>query len=255
MRNRFVPILFAGVLLLAACAPEQSATPGAEPPTLQGTEWTVTQINGAETIADSQPTIAFEGGQATGTSGCNRFFGGYTQDGATLEFEAMGATQMYCAEIADQESNFFAALEEVTTVRSADPGVELTDSTGEALLTLVAKEPEADKPLEGTEWTLTSIIDADAVSSIVGDQPITLNIADGRLHASVCNQINGEVTVDGDSLKVGPLISTRMACPSEEESLQEGAVMSILEAATSFEIEGATLTIHADAKGLVFEAR
>lgn len=256
MRNRLIFTLLSGILLLSACAPQQGAgpSPSPEPPTLKGTSWTVTKIKGDDTIAASQPSVSFEEGKMNGTSGCNRFFGGYAQEGGSLKFDAIGSTEMHCAEVADQESAFFDALNEVTAVRKADPGVELTNSAGDALLTLTAKEPEPDKALEKTQWTLTGIVDAEAVSSVVGEKPVTLTIADGALHASACNQINGSVTVDGSTLKVGPLASTRMACPSEEETIQEGAVTSILEAATTFVIEGSTLTVTAAAKSLVFEA-
>lgn len=254
MRNRLVFTLLSGVLVLSACATQQVASPSPEPPTLKGTEWTVTKIKGADTIVDSQPTISFEGDRIAGTSGCNRFFGGYTQDGANLKFDAVGATAMYCAEVADQESAFFDALSAVGSVQKAEAGIELASSSGDTLLTLTAKEPEPDKPLEETQWTLTSIVNADAASSIVGDNPVTLTITDGSVHVSVCNQINGSVTVDGQSLDVGQLMSTRMACPSEEETIQEGTVISVLEAATAFSIEGSTLTIKASDQSLVFRA-
>lgn len=254
MRNRFALTLLSGILLLSACAPQQAVSPSPEPSNLKGTAWTVTKIKGDATVAASQPTLEFADGKVSGTSGCNLFFGDYTQEGAGLKFDPIGSTQMYCAETSDQESAFFDALDQVSAARKAGEGVELTNSAAEVMLTLVTKEPEPTKPLEKTEWTLTGIADGDAVSSIVGDKRVTLTIADGKLHASVCNQINGSVTVDGQSLKVGQLISTRMACPSEEETIQEGAVTSILEAATTFAIEGSTLTVTAAEKSLVFEA-
>lgn len=258
MANRFARTLLAGaVLLLSACVSQPGAVPSPEPPVLAGTEWTVTKIKGADTVAASQPTIAFEGGQVGGTPGCNRFFGSFTQDGAKLEFGMMGTTEMACLDdaVSKQETAFLAAMGEVAGVRAADPAVELTNAKGEAVLTLTKKEPVPDKALEGTEWTLTGIIENDAVSSIVGDRAVTLTIADGKLHASACNQINGDVTVDGKTLKVGPLMSTRMACPSEEETIQEGKLIAYLEAATAFEIKGATLTITSGSNGLAFEAK
>ena len=258
MPSRFTRTLLAGaVLLLSACMSQPGAVPSPEPPVLDGTEWTVTKIKGADTVADSQPTIAFEDGKVSGTPGCNRFFGSCTQDGAKLEFGMMGTTEMACLDegVGEQETAFLAALGEVTGVRAADPAVELTGADGAAILTLMKKEPMPDKALEGTEWTLTGIVENEAVSSIVGDKAVTLTIADGKLHASACNQINGDVTVDGQTLKVGPLMSTRMACPSEEETIQEGKLISYLEAATAFEIKGATLTITSGDNGLVFEAR
>jgi heat shock protein HslJ len=100
-----------------------------------------------------------------------------------------------------------------------------------------------DRELEGTTWVLTTIVTGDSASSVIGESPLTLTIADGKLHARACNSINGDVTVDGGTLAVGPLASTRMACPSEEETIQEGAYLAGLESASAFEISGDTLTV------------
>lgn len=254
MRIRLAATLAAAAaLLLSACSTTQPAAPV---PALEGTSWTVTAIQGTATITDNPPLLDFADGQITGTSGCNRFFGPFKQDQAKLTLGPTGATMMACTDeaVTAQETTLFQAFEKVTGVQAVDAGVELTGADGKVLLALKVREPEPDKPLQGTNWILDGIIEGDAVSSVVGDDPITLTIADGKLHASACNQINGDATVDGQNLKVGPLMSTRMACPSEEETIQEGQLIAYLEAATGFEIKGSTLTITAGDNGLAFRA-
>lgn len=60
----------------------------------------------------------------------------------------------------------------------------------------------ADRPLLGTEWRLP------AAGSRAG-----LRFDAGRVTGSDgCNRLSGAVTVEGESLRIGPLAGTRMAC-------------------------------------------
>lgn len=257
MPNRLARTLLAGAaLLLSACMSAPGAVPSPEPPELEGTQWTVTSIRGTDTVAEAQPTIDFAGGQMTGSSGCNSFFGPFTQDRGDLTLGPAGATMMACAEeaVMTQENDLFTAFGDVAGIRAADGGAELVDASGEVVMVLKVREPVPDKPLEGTEWKLTTIVEGETASSIVGDRAVTLTIADGKLHAQACNTLNGDIVVDGQSVTVGPLMSTRMACPSEEETVQEGKLLSYLEGAKSYAISGTTLTLTAGSDQLVFEA-
>ena len=122
MPSRFTRTLLAGaVLLLSACMSQPGAVPSPEPPVLDGTEWTVTKIKGADTVADSQPTIAFEDGKVSGTPGCNRFFGSYTQDGAKLEFGMMGTTEMACLDEASASRRRHSSRPWARSPASAQP--------------------------------------------------------------------------------------------------------------------------------------
>jgi heat shock protein HslJ len=43
-------------------------------------------------------TIAFAGGTASGSSGCNRFTGIYEEEGHSVSFGRLAATRMACAD-------------------------------------------------------------------------------------------------------------------------------------------------------------
>lgn len=62
--------------------------------------------------------------------------------------------------------------------------------------------------------------------------------ADGTLtgHTS-CNRLSGRYTLDGDRLAVGPVATTRMACPRLQME-QEDRVLSALEAARTARVRG-----------------
>src|SRR6056297_285090 len=88
---------------------------GAPASLLTGGEWHIEDMDGAGIVDRSAPTISFDaGGRVAGTSGCNRFVGGYELTGESLSFSQMGATLMACPEaLMTQERRMMDALEQV----------------------------------------------------------------------------------------------------------------------------------------------
>ena len=56
-----------------------------------------------------------------------------------------------------------------------------------------------------------------------------------------CNGFGGEYTVDGNTLTLGPIVSTMMFC--EEVAVQESLTLTVLNEKATFELDGNTLTI------------
>ncbi len=93
-------------------------------------------------------------------------------------------------------------------------------------------------PLEGTEWTLTSGVDDvpdDAVPTLMLDE----GVASG---SGGCNSFSGGYEVDGDSLTIGPLAGTMMAC-EEPKMTVESTYLAALEAADAWAIDGDELVL------------
>jgi heat shock protein HslJ len=217
----------------------------------------VTAISGTTTLADHQPTITFAGDQATGLASCNQFGAGFSQTGSTVKLTPGAMTAMACTPetVMTQEQAFTAALAATASVRSAGTGAELLDATGKVVLALKPAPAKTTKPLEGTTWQLSGIIANDAISSPVAGTTVTMQVNGDQLNGKACNTFSGQVKVDGTSFQAGPLMSTKMACPTAAESTQESAVLTGLQTATSYAIEGSTLTIKsADGSGLEFQA-
>ena len=249
------------VALLSACSTTTPAAPApasssvASAPALSGTSWTVTSIKGTATMDGHQPTMLFEGSTVSGLASCNRFTGGFTQDGANLKFDTFASTAMMCTDAAvmTQEQTFLGTVPTVTNLRSVDSGLELLDAGAQVLVVLA---PVVDKPLAGTAWKLSGIVTNDAVTAPVEGSSVTMTIQDGQLSGKACNNFSGTVeTSDDGSFKAGPLRSTKMACANEALSAEETAVLATLQKATSFVIEGSSLTLKAgDGTGLEFLA-
>ena len=74
------------------------ASPGPE-----GVEWRLIEVGGTAVpplSGNEQPSLTLDGAQkkVTGYSGCNKFFGTYVLDGASLKFGPLGSTRRACPE-------------------------------------------------------------------------------------------------------------------------------------------------------------
>ncbi|MBX3562007.1 MAG: META domain-containing protein [Sphingomonas sp.] len=65
------------------------------PETLAGTNWSIVEIGG-EGVSGELYHLSFSGDRISGRAGCNRFSGGYRQNGETLTVGGLAMTRMAC---------------------------------------------------------------------------------------------------------------------------------------------------------------
>ena len=107
---------------------------GGEAPDLDGTEWGLVEMNGEAIPEDVEITIAFSEGQISGQSACNRYFAGYTQEGATLTFDQAGSSNMYCEGLMDFETEYLQTLSEIKSFEQSSDKLMMKDQSGAAIL-------------------------------------------------------------------------------------------------------------------------
>ncbi|MFT3861065.1 META domain-containing protein [Micropruina sp.] len=252
MRRHWLPALLL-TLLVTACATATSASA----PTLEGTQWVVTQVKGADTQADSQPTMGFAGGLVSGLATCNRYSAGFSQSGAALTIAQPATTLMACtdAKLTAQEAAFVEALGQVKQVRGSSEHAELLNEGGTVVLTLAPKPEASAKPLVGTGWTLSGIVTGGGTSSPVAGSTVSLSFTDDALSGRACNTFRAAVTIRDAALTVDPIAATSKACADVNEGKQETTVLGILGQVTGYAIDGDTLTLSTpESKALVFTA-
>lgn len=98
--------------------------------------------------------------------------------------------------------------------------------------------------LVGTEWKLEDL----AGAGVIENSQATLAFPEmGRVAGNgSCNRFMGSVTITGDSLKMGPLAGTRMACASEAVSAQEEKYLKALQGATRYEWKDPYLLVYVE---------
>jgi heat shock protein HslJ len=140
-----------GELELAAADGTVLAAFAAQPRTLAGTAWRVTNFNNGRqavvsVLAGTNLTLAFAAdGRASGSAGCNNYTGGYRADGPKLTIGPVAATRRMCPApqgIMEQEQQFLKMLESVATARFEGDRLELRTADGALAAILLWETPK-----------------------------------------------------------------------------------------------------------------
>lgn len=255
-------VLAACCVLLAACTSVVPASPPADLD-LAGTSWVTSRIGEEDLSVEPFPTLVFDAAGAasvSGNSGCNQFFGSYTLKSTQLSFGELGSTLMACVDDTAnaREAAFTQALKSTASASIDDHGLRLFDSAGTQLLLLTPDTTDSggtSPSLWDTTWLLTDITTSEATSSAVDGSEVTITLTETELSGKACNTFGAAITLEGEAIEVGPIRSTKMACPSEDLSAQETAVLLLLEQATGFTLDGDQLVISGPGGSLSFQAR
>ena len=217
-----------------------------ESATLEGTQWILTTLNGAEPLPDTTITASFEAdGVLSGTDGCNRYGAQYEVDGDQLIITPGMGTMMACLEpIMKQATDYMIALESAATYQIQDGTLSLLDATGAVLATFAAQPTS----LAGTSWTVIGYNNGkEAVVSVIIDTELTAVFdEDGTLGGSSgCNNYTAAYEADdGGNISIGPAASTRKMCVEPEGIMdQESQYLAALESAATYRMEGERLEL------------
>jgi heat shock protein HslJ len=104
-----------------------------------------------------------------------------------------------------------------------------------------ADAPPAAISLVGTEWHLEDLDGVGVLENV--EATLTFPEAGKTAGNGSCNRFLGPVEIRGASIHIGPLASTRMACP-DAVSNQEAKYLKALEGAERFAREGPHLMIY-----------
>jgi len=132
-------ILGAG-LLTTSCTTSSEPVDEASTQPLLDTSWRLTQLGG-EVIENppGEKAVNFlmqpSSTKLVGFAGCNRMFGQYALEGASLKFEGLGGTRMFCQESMDLEQKFLAMFERVVGWKIEGTTLQLLDGSEKPIAT------------------------------------------------------------------------------------------------------------------------
>jgi heat shock protein HslJ len=125
------------LLLLTALGGCSSVQQNAEPPSLDGTAWVLSDLPGRSLLSGQPATLQFQAGKVMGTDGCNRYTAPYTSQGGALEVSPGAMTRMACPEDRMQQADaFMAALTGAKPYRVGSGKLDLLGADGAVLATL-----------------------------------------------------------------------------------------------------------------------
>jgi heat shock protein HslJ len=194
----------------------------ADPASLDGTAWVLSELPGRALVPKTNVTLGFEARRISGSDGCNRFSGGYTATGSALEISPqLAMTMMACpADVSEQAQAFVAALKAARSWRVGAERLELLAADGTVAATLAAQS----QTLAGSRWQVVNLNNGrQAVVGVVTGSTLTLDFgADGTASGSAgCNRYNTRFESEGKRLTFTPPVSTRMMCVTPEGVMEQ----------------------------------
>jgi len=214
-----------------------SASPAPGGLLLVGT-WPLATVDGEAPPAGMSVVLDIRDDGTLAGVACNDYNATYTAtEAGDLSVGAVAATRMSCGDAADAfEASYLDGLQNATQWGTQDGQLFLF---GTADL-VFGGGSATDATLTGQAWFLTAI-DGTPVDGSLG-MGVTFGDDGSATGSGGCNNFRGTYSVDGDTLTVGPLASTRMSCGSATDAL-ESSYLSSLEAAFGFAISGQDLVI------------
>jgi heat shock protein HslJ len=233
---------------LTESAMTKPAIAAQQPNNLKGTIWQLVRWDNPAFVPESEIILRFTDKNLNGSTGCNRYQGGYQLKGSQLQVGAIAKTRMACADnLMQQEMAYLKALETIQSYTlTTDGKLEIRcGQTGPSQVlqfvrveTTAASLNPSNNPtsmtLEGTAWQLIRIGSA----SPLKQRPATLAFKNNSISGTAgCNRFAGSFTQKDDQLSISSeLISTMMACP-EPWMEQEQKVLSLLKVVTRYSID------------------
>ena len=265
-KSRKIPLLpvIAGMMIIvpmlvvAGCTGNPALSNG---PALDGTTWVLTGYLSEGKIVSpvSGTTITLTFGNDNnlgGSAGCNHYFASYALKGTKITIGQAGSTEMYCITpgVMEQESAYISLLQKSVSVTAGTETLTFVDTAGTTILTFAKEVPPEPAPLVGTNWTLDSFYSGDAVSSVISGTTISAVFdKDGRIGGNAgCNHYFGSYTLNGSSLAISGIGSTKMYCTGDGIMQQESTYLAALGKVDRYTVAGDRLTMSgADGKPLL----
>ena len=219
---------------------------------LEGTDWLLNSYLNqegemVEPLAGTYTSAYFEDGQVNGKASCNGYFGGYQVEGNSISIGPLASTEMFCGNppgVMDQEFAFLSAMGSAADYAIEGEQLFISDADGATILVFDVAQAIT---LPGSLWNVLMYNNGkEAVVSVILATEITAYFGeDGQLSGNAgCNNYSAAYEIDGESITIGPAITTRMACGDPEGIMeQETAYLAALEMASSYQFEDQRLIL------------
>jgi heat shock protein HslJ len=248
-------IAVAGVLLtLAACGDESSAGGS-----LKGKSYLSTAVteNGQpkQLAPNTQIRLQFtDDGRLIADAGCNSMQSPVSTGNGKLSVEDLAMTEMGCDAPRHAQDDWLAKLLQNKPTWKLEADTLTVASGGTTISLLDRKTAEPDRALEGTKWSLETVITGEVASHQAGSEKAWITFNGERVTGSTgCNELQGVVARSTGKLTFGDIATTRRACAGDAATL-ETALLNGLKGEVTFEIDSTHLELRSSTNGLDFTA-
>ncbi|WP_433162278.1 META domain-containing protein [Kribbella sp. CA-247076] len=256
---RMVAVVGAGVLALAGCG-DESGVGGSDGGALKGRTYLSSAVvedgKPKQLVPNSRVRLTFtDDGRLIAEAGCNSMQAPVDTGGGKLAVdEELAVTAMGCDAARHRQDDW------LMNVLRSDPGwkleaEQLTVTSGGTTITLTDRETaEPDLALDGTRWTLDTVITGETASHQAGAEKAWITLNGERVTGSTgCNELQGKVARDTGKLTFGELATTRRACAGDAGKLEQ-TLLGSLKGAVTYEVDANRLKLRTPTSGLDFTA-
>jgi heat shock protein HslJ len=176
-------------------------------------------------------------GRLIADAGCNMMQAPVSTDGGKLAVKDLATTEMGCDAPRHAQDSWLAAVLQQKPTWKLDAN-QLNVTAGKTSLVLQDKAvTQPELPLDGTKWTLESLINGETASHPTGAEKAHLTIRGERVTGSTgCNDLQGIVSRTGDKLTFGEIATTARACSGDAGALEK-AILTVLQRQLTFAIK------------------
>jgi heat shock protein HslJ len=259
MRMMVLAVAGLAVLPLGGCGSESGigGSGGSLDSSLKGKSYLSTSVteNGKPKQLAPKTRIRLQfmdDGRLTADAGCNSMGANkVSTSGGKLTVDGLAITDMGCDAPRHAQDDWLAKLlQDKPTWKLDSDRLQLTQGNTTLLLQDRATA-EPDLALDGTKWSVETLINGEVASHPMGSEKAYLTISGERVTGSTgCNDMQGIVSRTGDKLTFGELGTTRRACTGDAAALEK-AVLGILKGEVTYSINSNRLELRsANGSGL-----
>jgi heat shock protein HslJ len=251
---RFAPL--AVVLAVAGCGDKGTGPAGGGDSPLRGRTFLSTAVTEGgqpfQLAAKTRVRMQFTGDdRLIADAGCNSMQGSVRLDSGRIDVSELASTGMGCERpVMDQDAWLAKILSGKPSWKLAGDTLTVSGATTEITLK-DRKVVEPDLALQGTKWTVDTIVDGEVASTTPAATSAWLRFDKDTVQVSAgCNSGSGTYSVTGGTIRIGDVATTRKACEADAMTL-ENAVLAVLHGDVSYSIDSDRLTLKASTgKGL-----
>jgi heat shock protein HslJ len=254
VKTRMIALAGAGLLLaLTACGNESGAGDSLTGKSYLSTA--VTEDGKPKQLAPkTRVRLQFtDDGRLVADVGCNSMQSEVSTGGGKLTLKGeLASTAMGCP---GPQQGQDAWLSKILTAKPAWKldGNKLDVTAGGTTISLLDRDTaEPALALDGTRWTLNTLITGDVASHQAGFEKVWMTLNGERVTGSTgCNDFQGKVARATGKLTFGELATTRRACAGDAAKI-ETTLLNALKDDLGYEIESNTLKLRTSTGGLDF---
>lgn len=256
MTSTIPRFLLAGLFIAVLAAGCQASAPGLAGRTFLSVG--ITESGAPKVlVAGTRIRLDFKEGAISANIGCNQMGGEFHMEGGRFVVGQLSSTEMGCDPLLAAQDTWLMQLlgskPALTLV-----GDNLTIDGGSVVVHLTDRRVvEPDQALVGPTWTVDSILNGEAVSSVPAGAVATIVFhADGTLDVNDgCNTGGARWTTVASGISVTDLVLTKKACTGGAADLESAVVGTLRGGAIAAAIQANQLILRAGPNGIGLTAR